>query len=62
MHEMVEVSSIADEHLFHCPVPGCGRQVSLHRADLRLTVLSPGDVFARHTASTAPDIFQPSLG
>ena len=61
MHEMVEISAIGNEHLFHCPAPDCGRQVSFDRAELELTILSPGDVFARHTGSTAPEIFKPRL-
>jgi hypothetical protein len=57
-HEMVEVASADEAHLFRCPVDGCGREVAFDRAELALTVLVPGDVMARHTGSTAPDVLR----
>ena len=60
-HTMVEVSEIAGEHLFSCETMDCGRHVAFRPADLSITVLAPGDVFARHVGSTAPDVLSMSI-
>lgn len=60
-HQMDEVTRVGDEHLFHCPTDGCGRQVAFNRTDLTITVLTIGDVFARHTGSTAPDVLSMAI-
>lgn len=52
VHQMVEVTTIDDVSLFTCPVSGCGREVSLDRGTLEVTVLRTGDFFARHRGST----------
>lgn len=61
-HEMIEVASVDDTFLFHCPEPGCGRQISFDRANVLLTVLEPGDVMARHHGSTPPGILSIGTG
>lgn len=61
-HRMVGISNLADEYLFHCYESDCGHEVVFNRADLSVTVLTLGDVFARHTGSTDPDILTLAVG
>jgi hypothetical protein len=53
-HEMLPIGSNESETLFECSVSGCGRRVVLHRRDVRLTVVMPGDEAALHSGSTGP--------